>query len=212
MGNARYFLVLLIAMPLFVGCSRVSRIDAGRGRNTLYESPDSPGSVHGIGLESQDITSMTDRMVRDILADPTFATRANTPRIVVDAQYFRNESSTVINKSLITDQLRTSLNRAAKGRLVFLARHQAGMVEKERALEEEGIVTEGTQGATKQSLGYDYRLGGRITSLDAVNTRSGMKSRFHQINFELIERGSGIIAWTNMYQIRKSALDDIVYR
>lgn len=204
---------LTILLGIFAaGCTDTVRVGEGRGRPTHYEDPNSPGAVSGVGLESQDIVSMTDRMVRDILANPKVAARTTTPRIIVDSEFFRNESSSVINKNLLTDRLRTELSRAANGRLVFIARHAADMTEQERALEEEGVVTGGTQGKTKPSLGYDYRLGGRIASLDAVNTRSGMQSRYHQITFELIERGSSVLVWSNQYEIRKAALDDIVYR
>jgi PBP1b-binding outer membrane lipoprotein LpoB len=163
-------------------------------------------------LESQDVVSITDRMVRDILATPEIGNRTVPPRIVIDGSFFRNESSSIVNKSMLTDRLRVELARAAGVRLVFLARHQARMTEEERALEKAQVVTEGTQGPTSLALGYDYRLGGRITSIDAVNSRSGMQSRYHLIAFELVERGSGRIVWTNSYEFKKSALDDVVYR
>ncbi len=197
---------------LFVGCYNTTRVDNSRGRPTHYEDPASSGTVAGVGIESQDIVSVTDRMMRDILATPSVASRSKTPRVVMDSSYFRNESSSIINKNLLTDRLRTELNRAAAGRLIFLARHHADMTEKERLLEEEDFVTEGTQGETKAALGYDYRLGGRIASLDAVNSKTGVMSRYHQITFELIERGTGVIVWSDNYEFKKSAQDDIIYR
>ena len=133
-------------------------------------------------------------------------------RVVVDSQYFRNESSQIINKNLLTDRLRTELMRAANGRMTFIARHAADMTEDERVLEQEGVVTGGSQGKTKAALGYDYRLGGRIASLDAVDARTGRKSRYFQITFELVERGSSAIVWSGAYEFKKSVQDDILYR
>jgi len=204
--------MLCLIGAVCAGCESQVRIDDSRGRGTRKEDPGSPGVIAGVGIESQDIVSVTDRMMRDILAKPAMTKHSRPPRVVIDSSYFRNESSSIINKNLFTDRLRIELNRAANGRMVFLARHLADMTEKEYRLEEEEIVTEGTQGETKQALGYDYRLGGRIASLDMVDPRKGFLSRYHQITFELIERGSGVIVWSGIYELKKSAQDDIIYR
>lgn len=210
------FLKLHLIIPLVLtlaGCTTYAvRVDNTAGRPTRYEDPGSPGVISGVGIESQDIISVSDRMMRDILANPVIANSKNPPRVVMDSTYFRNESSSTVNKNLITDRLRTELNRAAAGRMVFLARHHSDLVEDERNLEKEGVVGGGLFGSTKDALGWDYRLGGRIASLDAVDPASGIKSRYHQITFELIERGSGTIVWSNTYEFRKTAQDDILYR
>ena len=54
---------------------------------------------------------MSDLMMRDILATPVLAGRAKAPRVIVDSEYFVNESSSRINKNIITDRLRVQLNR-----------------------------------------------------------------------------------------------------
>ncbi len=207
---------IIFALPvlLLAGCSttHTTRVDRGGGRPTAYEDPSSPGRVVGTGIEAQDIVSATDQIMRDMLASATIVGRGGIPRVVIDAQYFRNESSQIINKNLLTDRLRTELMRAANGRMTFLAREAADMTEEERALEKDGVVTGGTQGQTKPALGYDYRLGGRIASLDAVDARTGRKSRYFQITFELVERGTGAIVWSGAYEFRKTAQDDILYR
>lgn len=208
----RTLIPLGILVSLVVGCTSTTRVPNEPGRRTFYNDPSTPAGVTGVGIESQDIVSVTDEMVRDILATPAVAGHSTPPRVVVDAYYFRNESSSTVNKNLFTDLLRTELNRAATGRLVFLAREHAGMTEKERALEEEGVVTGGTQGATKPAYGYDYRLGGRIASLDVIDPKTGLTSRYHQITFELVERGSGVIAWSKTCRFKKTARDDDVYR
>ena len=207
-------IVLTLAVLLLVGCSTTytTRVDRRGGRPTAYEDTSSPGRVVGTGIEAQDIVSATDQMMRDMLANSAVVGPAGVPRVVIDAKYFRNESSQIINKNLVTDRLRAELMRAANGRMTFLAREAADMTEEERALERQSLVTGGTQGQTKPALGYDYRLGGRIASLDAVDARSGRKSRYFQITFELVERGTGAIVWSGVYEFRKTAQDDILYR
>jgi hypothetical protein len=130
----------------------------------------------------------------------------------VDAEYFRNESSSIINKNLITDKLRVELNRAANGRMIFVSRENISMVEKERLLKDKGVVTPGTGGAVPATAGADYRLTGRIASLDKVSSRTGETSRYHQITFEMVDLETAVILWSGMYDFRKSARDDDIYR
>ena len=205
---------ILLSLLVLSGCTTVhtSRTGNGRGMATRYEDPASTGQIGGVGIESQDIVSMTDKMMRDMMANSSLAGQATPARVVIDSKYFRNESSSIINKNMITDLLRTGLTRAANGRMLFLGREYADMIEKERVLEREGVVTSGTQGLTQKALGWDYRLGGRIASLDSVDARTGIISRYHQITFEMVERGTGVIVWNGTYQFKKTAQDDVLYR
>ncbi len=182
------------------------------GRPTVYSAPDTPGEVTGIGIESQDVLRITDSIVRDMLRFPRLATAATPPRIVIDNRYLRNESASVINTSMITDALRVGLSRAAGSRIVFLGREYVEMVESERGAEQRGDVSAGTVPASRKLLGWDFRLGGRITSVDGSRLSDGMAVRFHQIVLELVERGSGVIVWSGTYRFRKTARDDIIYR
>lgn len=189
-------------------------VDNSPGRGTLLEDPGTPGRVAGIGIESQDVISMTDKMVRDMLATPILSDRKVPPRIIIDAEYFKNEGSSRINKNMITDRLRVELSRAAEGKMVFAGRHYSDMVARERSLKRDGVspVDSGTTGLTATTLGGDFRLGGRITTLDAVNSVTGVTSRTHQIIFEMVELETGRIVWSGIYEFKKSAWEGIVYR
>lgn len=196
------------------GCTTVnSGLNNTAGSRTVYaDAGTTSKQVAGIGVESQDVISMTDQMMRDIIATPVIAGRDKAPRIIIDSTYFVNDSSSRINKNAITDRLRVELNRSAAGRMVFLGRHYGDMVAKERELKREGGADAGTIRATKAQAGADFRLGGRITSMDAAATRSGAVSRYHQITFELIDLEYGNIAWSGLYEFKKEAQDDVVYR
>ncbi len=196
---------------LVVGCATTGVVNAP-GRPTRYEDPGSPGLVQGIGIESQDIISVADQMVRDIMKTPAITGRSAPPRVVLDAEYFRNESSTPFDKSLITDRLRVELNRAASGKVTFIGRHYQDMIEKERELKREGYVSPGTGESAAKPAGADYRLGGRIGSLDQVDARTGAKASYFQIVFEMVDLETGAIVWNNMYDFRKSGQDDVLYR
>ncbi len=204
--------LVVLASGLITACA-TNVVNNSAGRPTVYEDVrSSSATVQGIGIESQDIASMTDRMMRDMLANPMLAGRTPSPRVIIDSEYFTNESSTRINKNMITDRLRIELQRAAQGRMLFVGREYAGMVESERQLKRQGMTDGGTIRKTQATAGADFRLVGRITSTDAVNTASGAASRYQQISFEMLDLEYGTVVWAGLYEFKKTAQDDVIYR
>ena len=201
----------MVASLLVLTACQSNNIDNSAGRATVYESVGSPGKVQGVGMESQDIVSMTDEMMRDMLINPQLINRATAPRIIIDSQYFENQSTSRINKNMLTDRLRIGLNRAANGRLLFVGREFADMIEKERQLKREGVVDGGTIRQTRATAGADFRLVGRIMSQDKMSADQ-TKSRYHQVTFELIDLELGTYVWSGLYEFQKTAQDDVVYR
>jgi hypothetical protein len=55
------------------------------GAATTYQDPGTRGPASGIGIESQDIVNMTDRMMRDLLTNPTLTARTPAARVIIDA-------------------------------------------------------------------------------------------------------------------------------
>ncbi|MBQ5947455.1 penicillin-binding protein activator LpoB [Massilia sp. ST3] len=203
--------VLAGALAL-TGCA-TPNLNNTPGRPVVYQDVNTTSTrVAGVGVEAQDIVSSTDRMVRDILSNPAIAGRSTPPRIVVDSEFFKNESSSRINKNLITNRLRVELNRAAQGRLVFVAQHYGDMVDKQREAKRSGETDRGTIRTAKAKAGVDFQLGGSINSLDAHSANTGTMSRYHQITFELVDVEYGTIAWTGMFEFKKEAQDDVLYR
>ena len=111
-----------------------------RKDKSVYSAPDSSGQVRGVGVESQDIVSMSDQMMRDLLTLPQLMNAATPPRVIIDSKAFRNESSEIIDKALITDRIRVSLSRAAGGRVRFVGREYADASQMERDLKDSGAV------------------------------------------------------------------------
>lgn len=174
--------------------------------------PGQRGPVAGVGIEQQDIIAMTDQMMRDMLANPQLARRQSSPRVIIDASDFANDSSQPINRNLITDRLRVNLNRSAQGRMSFINRVNTQMVERERELKRAGQVDVGTTGLAKRVMGGDFKLSGRIASLDSRNARTGMLQRFTQITFEMTDLETGEIVFGGQYEFARAAADDIIYR
>lgn len=212
MRTVRRVASVALATGLLLGCQATSPVVNAPGTPTVELDPGTRGPVAGVGIEGQDIISMTDRMMRDMLASPVLANAANPPQVIVDGEYFQNESSQRLNKNAITDRLRVGLNRAAQGRMIFVGRNYADMVAKERDLKRQGAVDVATTGLTRAQAGGDYRLGGRITSLDQRDPRSGMVQRYSQIIFEMVDLERGTIVWSGLYEFARAAQDDVIYR
>lgn len=207
----RSLLVGVISIGVLAGCATTG-VNNTAGKKTVYEDVHtSSEAVKGIGIESQDITSMTDKMVRDMLANPILSGRVPSPRVIIDSEYFYNESSSRINKNMITDRILIELQRAANGRIIFIGRQHAAMVEGERQLKRDGVTDGGSIRHTSATAGADFRLVGRITSSDAV-TSSGVTSRYQQITFQMIDLEYGTVVWAGLYEFKKTAQDDIIYR
>lgn len=201
-----------IAMGLLLSaCASTDAVNAA-GVAAREIDPTNRGPVAGVGIEGHDLISMTDQMMRDMLSVPALAGRQTPPRVIVDEQFFRNESSQRINKALITDRLRVGLNRAATGRMVFIGRQYADMVALERDLKRQGVTDVGTTGLTRAQAGADFRLGGRIASLDSAQNSTGMVQRYNQITFEMIDLETGIVTWSGIYEFERAGADDVVYR
>jgi PBP1b-binding outer membrane lipoprotein LpoB len=174
--------------------------------------PSVPGPVSGVGIEGHDIVSMTDQMMRDMLSQPALAGRGTPPRIVIDSKYFRNNGSQAINRDIITNRLRVTLNRASQGRLVFVTRTDLTMVSDEQGLKQQGVTDLGTTGGIAPMAGADFRLRGEIAILDSKDSRTGMIQRYNQITFEMVNLQSGQITWSGEYEFERAAADDVMYR
>lgn len=178
-------------------------------RDTRYVPVDTPTPKTGsVGIESQDIVSMTDQMVRDMLSSPALVKADKPAVVIVDAEYFTNDSSQRMNKRLIVDRLRNELFRAATGRIRFIARHADRMVRDEHTRRNADLVA----GTAKQTFPTaDYRLTGRFQNLPGGDTR-GNRSNYVQVLFEMVDLNSMELTWSGMYEFKKSSREAIMYQ
>ena len=75
-------------MMLFCfGCNTYeSRVKNAPGRRTNYFDTTTKGPVVGVGIEHQDINSMTDKMVRSMLRNKVLAGQTVSPRVLLEAK------------------------------------------------------------------------------------------------------------------------------
>lgn len=203
--------VFLFVVGGVLGCSPATD---SRSSGMAASHRDIEDSSHptGVGIDSSDIVGMTDALMHDILAASFVGKLERPPKVVIDAQYFINESSSRINKNLITDRLRVALNKASQGKIIFVRREGMQLMFHEKMLAQAGITADDGSIASGQLTGADYRLAGRIATLDTIDPRTGVQSRYHQILFEIIDLRSGAIAWTDSYNFKKIGQEDIIYR
>lgn len=203
--------MLACAFPL-IGCV-ANDIPGNSGSAVTDVEIGKRGPVTGVGVGGADIARMTNIMAKDILSNPRIisAGAKSVPRVVIDSKYFINEGSQPINRNLITQRLLVELNRAAQGRLLFVGRRHAAMVEGEREIKRAGVVDQGSQSFASRPLGADFRLAGTFGTLDAASS-SGAIQRYSQIVFELVDLQTSEVSWTNIYEIERAAVQDIVYR
>ncbi len=208
----RTCLVLAAALPLFVACTThrtdVRNEPSQRPSRYLDPATATPGSPGSIGMESQDIVSMTDEIMRDMLANPIINRQEKPAVIVMDAEYFTNDSSQRMNKRLIVDRLRNELFRAANGRLRFISREQQQMVDEEQAKRTTGQV-DGSPRITFPTA--DYRLSGRFQDLRGGDVQ-GNRDSYMQVLFEMIDLNSGELVYSGMHEFKKSAYESIIYQ
>ena len=182
------------------------------GTPTAYKDPATRGLVTGVGIEFQDIISMTDKIMRDMMVTPGLVGRTPAPQVLIDATLFENRSSQCINKRLITTRLRGGLQRTAKGRMVFVSRRALDAILKERKLKRRGKVDVGTTGFTRAVAGVDYQLRGEIMDQTKQDPKTGAIERYNMINFEMLDMERGTIIWSGLYKFVKAGQNDAVYR
>ncbi len=197
--------ISLVAAPSFAGKKD--------GHAAVDIDPSSRGAVSGTGLEMRDIIGMSDRLVRDLLARTDIIGTGKPPRVIVDSSRLINKSSQRLDTDMISDQLRAQMMRAAQGRMRFLSREAMEDVANERELKRKGQVDVATRGMTHAVAGSDFKLTGRITSLDSRNNNTGMTQRSMQVIFELIDlESSESVYISEPFVIQRAQSDDVVYR
>jgi penicillin-binding protein activator len=210
--NSLHRLALIPLIATLASCSTTT-YDNAAGTPTVYRDVQDASPAGGIGLEARDLVGITDDMMRDLLTSGLLTDRDVAPRVIIDAEYLSNQSTARFNKNILTDTLRTELIRNSLGRILFVTREYSGMVEAERALKRDGVVDSGTIRLTEATAGADFRLVGRISSLDAVNTSSSVQDRTYFFTFELVDLELNVAVYAfGPYEFSKFGQDDVIYR
>ncbi len=186
------------------------------GVSAMNVDPTRQGPVSGVGLEGHDMNTMSDKMVRDILTSRRVAAKLASlpaaPVIQLDGTMIENRSAQAMDRNHLANRFRVRLNRAADGRLEFVSREDAALVQRERDLKRSGVTTTGVTGLTKAVDGVDFFITGQITTSEARNNKTGLVQRNTLLAFKLVDAETQRMVWEDEYEFTRAAADDVIYR
>ena len=191
------FLIFFFLFPLFFSCNPQPNALAVREISGSEST-----SFSGLGIESHNIEQITLKMVSNLLESDFYKQSKKPPVIILEGEYFINESSQIINTNLLADKMRVSLLRKTKGKIRFVTRANLKILIKEAE----------TSGKDIDLIEADYRIVARISSISKVSNKTGVKSNYFQFAMELLDLSSGSLAWANIYDFKKIGADDSIYR
>ena len=173
--------------------------------------PDSPDAVGGAVLQSQDIRTMAQNMARDLSGTGLVTSQSNGQTVTFHIVAMENESSDVINKSIIMAKLETELFKALGGRIAVLDRSAGGLeeVQRERAAKRTGAVA-ANSGQKADMLGSDYVLRGVIR--DRIQQSGKLKSAYYNVTFSLTDLETGRKVWQNDYETKFESEKSVISR
>ena len=201
------FLLCVGCVTFMTGCAS-SGVRNPSGTPVTELKPDEAGTVRGTGVESQDLVSVTDKMVRSILNVKQIANAQTPPLIVLDP--VRNETRFPINKDIFLTRMMTQMTSRSGGKVIFLARERMETLQKERDLKRQGQVTAATDPALQEFKGADYFLTGKLQGL-STRTSKGT-SDYVLYSFQMIDARTSAIVWAGDHEIKRQGLEDAVYR
>ncbi|MFH1762858.1 MAG: penicillin-binding protein activator LpoB, partial [Gemmatimonadota bacterium] len=181
-------------------------IEVGRPVQRVDPSKQTP--MAGVGIESDNIREVADKMVRSLLRAPAIS-RAKAPPTVALLPV-RNNTRFPINKQIFLTLIKARLNSQAGGRMYFLARDELQAVKSERQLKREGEVDYDPRRRRQAVAGADFFLTGRLEGLSTASRRG--VSDYIVYTFKLIDTESSVELWEDIVEIKKEGLDDVIYR
>jgi len=203
--RGKFLLTGVLAVSL-AGCAAAPSVEIGRP--VVRVDPTRQSSISGVGVESNDINAVADKMVRSMLTVPVIARAKNPPTVALLP--VKNNTRFAINQSLFLKLMKAKLNSKARGRIYFLAREQILAIQQERKLKRRGKTDFDASKTRKAVAGADYFLTGSMDGLSTAGRRG--VSDYILYTFKLIDTESSIEVWEDLYQIKKQGLDDVIYR
>ncbi len=176
-----------------------------KSKKTTYVDPDAYGAVEGTGLEARDVRAVADQMARELLASPSVTGFEGTPRVAVLS--LKNRSRFLIDQGILTTLITDKVVQNAAGRVAVLDRTLVDEIEREREAKRTGQVD--AQGF-KAMAGADFFLSGEVRGISASTDKA--QSDYVVIRFQLTDAESGIVTWSNSYEMKKEGSWGVMYQ
>ena len=199
--------IALIATAL-LGTLACTNINSPNGPSVTELRPGERGFVAGLGVESQDLVTISEKMARGILGAEPIANAKGKPVVVLEP--INNGTRFPIDKDIFLTRIRVALSGNAQGKIQFVAREHIEKLEAERDRKLAGQVTGGEKIKGNQFKGADFILTG---SFKAISSRGNAgASDYILYTFQLINPDNSDIVWEGFHEIKKQGKDDITYR
>jgi TolB-like protein len=167
--------------------------------------PDEEARVEGTGIESRDIRAVVAQMKTELLASGSL-TKGSPPKVAVLP--VENRSRFLIDQDIFTTLLTDQLIQNASGQLAIVNRDLLDQILRERDMKAKGQVSD--DGQLSALAGVDYFLEGEVRSLSASTNRA--QTDYVVVRFQLTDAESGIVGWSNSYEMKKQGSWGVMYQ
>ncbi len=145
-----------------------------------------------------DMQVIVKSMVDSVVAHPVIANAKKMPVVMVTN--LQNKTSEHIDTQSIMDMVRVELTNS--GKTAFVDKEAREDISNEYDYQNNGMVSEETKKRGGGQIGADFIINGRLDSI--VQEVGKNKSVYYKITLNLTNLKTGVIAWTNQKQIRKT--------
>lgn len=137
-------------------------------------------------------------MVDSMVSHTSIANAKKMPTVMVTN--LQNKTSEHIDTQNIMDMVRVDLTNS--GKVQFVDKEAREDISNEYGYQNSGVVSEETKKGPGGQIGADFIINGRLDSI--VQEVGKDKSVYYKLTLNLTNLKTGVIAWTNYKQIRKT--------
>jgi PBP1b-binding outer membrane lipoprotein LpoB len=174
-------------------------------KKTTYVDPDAYGAVEGTGLEARDLRAVADSMARELLASPSIQSFDGAPRIAVLP--LKNRSRFLIDQELLSTLVTDKVIQNAAGKVAVLNRDLVKEIVAEREAKRAGDVD---ASGFRAMAGADFFLSGEVRGLSSSTNEA--QSDYVVIRFQLTDAESGVVTWSNSFEMKKEGSWGVMYQ
>mgnify|MGYP002631763365 CR=1 FL=1 len=167
--------------------------------------PDAEARVEGTGIESRDVRAVVSQMKTELLASGALVKGQPAKVAVLPVE---NRSRFLIDQDIFTTLLTDQLIQNAAGQMAVVNRDLLDQILQERDMKARGEVS--SNGRPQALAGVDYFLEGEVRSLSASTNRA--QTDYVVIRFQLTDAETGIVGWSNSYEMKKEGSWGVMYQ
>lgn len=179
---------------------------AGCQKKAKYIDPDGESKVEGTGLESRDVRAVVATMTEELLASKSIATFDGVPRVAV--MPVENRTRFLIDQDIFTTLITDQVIQNAQGDISVVNREILDQILREREMKRTGAVD--SAGEEKELAGVEYFLEGELRGLAASTNKA--QTDYIVVRFQLTDAESGVITWSNSYEMKKEGKWGVMYQ